>query len=173
MPATAIKDILSVTKAYSSCVGAGPFVAELFGDEAEELRKRGGDAGEYGATTGRPRRVGWFDAVATKYGCKVQGATECVLTNLDVLAYLDEIPVCTAYEVDGETITQFPSTPRLMRCKPVYTVIPGWKSDIRGITNYAELPENCKKYINFLQEHIETPIKMLSTGPKRSETMRR
>jgi len=173
VPATAIKDILSVTKAYSSCVGAGPFVAELFGDEAEELRKRGGDAGEYGATTGRPRRVGWFDAVATKYGCKVQGATECVLTNLDVLAYLDEIPVCTAYEVDGETITQFPSTPRLMRCKPVYTVVPGWKSDIRGITNYAELPENCKKYINFLQEHIETPIKMLSTGPKRSETMRR
>ncbi len=173
VPATAIKDVLSVTKAYSSCVGAGPFVTELFGDEAEELRKRGGDAGEYGATTGRPRRVGWFDAVATKYGCKVHGATECVLTNLDVLAYLDEIPVCTAYEADDDTFTLFPSTPKLMRCKPVYTVLPGWKTDIRGITDFSKLPEKCRSYVDFLEKQIGIPIKMISTGPKRSETMYR
>ena len=173
VPATAIKDVLSVTKAYSSCVGAGPFVTELFGEEAEELRKRGGDAGEYGATTGRPRRVGWFDAVATRYGCKVHGATECVLTNLDVLAYLDEISVCTAYEADGETFTLFPSTPKLMRCKPVYTVLPGWKTDIRGVTDYNKLPENCRKYIDFLEEQIGVPIKIVSTGPKRKEILYR
>ena len=173
VPATAIKDVLSVTKAYSSCVGAGPFVTELFGDEAEELRKRGGDAGEYGATTGRPRRVGWFDAVATRYGCKVHGATECVLTNLDVLAYLDEIPVCTAYEADGETFSLFPPTPKLMRCKPVYKVLPGWKTDVRGVTDFDKLPENCRKYVDFLEEQVGVPIKMLSTGPKRRETFRR
>ncbi|HPR79483.1 MAG TPA: adenylosuccinate synthase, partial [Candidatus Limiplasma sp.] len=121
VPAGEIKEVYCVTKAYSSCVGAGPFTTELFGDEATELRDRGGDAGEYGATTGRPRRVGWFDAVATRYGCMVQGATECVLTNLDVLGYLPEIPVCTAYEVDGKQITDFPSTPTLLRAKPVYT----------------------------------------------------
>ena len=173
VPATAIKDVLCVTKAYSSCVGAGPFVTELFGDEAEELRKRGGDAGEYGATTGRPRRVGWFDAVATRYGCKVQGATECVLTNLDVLAYLDEIPVCTAYEEDGETFPLFPSTPRLMRCKPVYETLPGWKTDIRGMTDFDQLPENCRNYISFLEKQVGVPIKRISTGPKRSEMLHR
>ncbi len=173
VPASSIKDVFCVTKAYSSCVGAGPFTTELFGDEAEELRKRGGDAGEYGAKTGRPRRVGWFDAVATRYGCMVQGATECVLTNLDVLGYLDEIPVCTGYEVDGKIITDFPSTPSLMRAKPVYTTLPGWKSDVRGLTDYAALPENCRKYVDFLQEQIGVPIKMISTGPKREETMER
>jgi len=173
VPATAIKDVLSVTKAYSSCVGAGPFVTELFGGEAEELRRRGGDAGEYGATTGRPRRVGWFDAVATRYGCMAHGATECVLTNLDVLAYLDEIPVCTAYEADGETITQFPSTPKLMRCTPVYTTLPGWKTDIRGTTDLKKLPENCRRYIDFLEEQVGVPICMVSTGPKRSEILYR
>ena len=173
VPATAVKDVLSVTKAYSSCVGAGPFVTELFGDEAEELRRRGGDAGEYGATTGRPRRVGWFDAVATRYGCKTHGATECVLTNLDVLAYLDEIPVCTAYEEGGETFTLFPSTPRLMRCKPVYKVLPGWKADIRGVTDFNKLPENCRNYIGFLEQQVGVPIRMISTGPKRSEILYR
>ncbi|HPF87431.1 MAG TPA: adenylosuccinate synthase [Candidatus Limiplasma sp.] len=173
VPATSIKDVLSVTKAYSSCVGAGPFVTELFGDEAEELRRRGGDAGEYGATTGRPRRVGWFDGIATKYGCMVHGATECVLTNLDVMGYLDEIPVCTAYEADGKTITQFPSTPTLMRCKPVYTVLPGWKTDVRGVTDFNQLPENCRSYIDFLEKQIDVPIKMISTGPKRSEILHR
>ncbi len=173
VPASAIRDVLGVTKAYSSCVGAGPFVTELFGEEAEELRKRGGDAGEYGATTGRPRRVGWFDAVATRYGCRVHGATECVLTNLDVLAYLDEILVCTAYEADGETFTQFPSTPRLMRCKPVYETLPGWKTDIRGVTDCNQLPENCRKYIDFLERQVGVPIRMVSTGPKRREILYR
>ncbi len=166
-------DIFAVTKAYSSCVGAGPFTTELFGDEAEELRKRGGDAGEYGATTGRPRRVGWFDAVATRYGCMVQGATEAVLTNLDVLGYLKEIPVCIAYEADGKKITDFPSTPTLMRAKPVYTTLPGWESDVRGATDITKLPDNCRKYIDFLEKQLELPIRMVSTGPKRSEFLYR
>lgn len=173
VPVTAMKDIICVTKAYSSCVGAGPFTTELFGDEAEELRRRGGDAGEYGATTGRPRRVGWFDAVATRYGCMVQGATEAVLTNLDVLGYLDEIPVCTGYEVDDRIIRDFPATPTLNRCKPVYTVLPGWKQDVRGVTEWDKLPENCRKYIEFVEKELEVPIHMVSTGPKRSEMLYR
>ena len=152
---TSLKKIYAVTKAYSSAVGAGPFVAEIFGDAAKELRDRGGDKGEYGATTGRPRSVGWFDVVATKYGAMVQGATELVLTNLDVLGYLDEIPVCVAYETkDGERITDFPTTPTLMHCKPVLETLPGWKTDIRGIRNYEDLPENCRKYIEFIEEQI-------------------
>ncbi len=173
VPANSISDVCCVTKAYSSCVGAGPFTTELFGDEASELRERGGDAGEYGATTHRPRRVGWFDAVATRYGCLVQGATECVMTNLDVLGYLDEIPVCTAYEVDGKIITDFPSTPSLMRAKPVYTTLPGWKADVRGVTDWNELPENCRAYVEFIEKEIGVPIKMLSTGPKRGEMLYR
>lgn len=173
VPPTAYKDIFCVTKAYSSCVGAGPFTTELFGDEATELRNRGGDAGEYGATTGRPRRVGWFDAVATRYGCMVQGATEAVMTNLDVLGYLDTIPVCTAYEVDGQQITDFPATPQLLRCKPVYTMLPGWKADVRGVTAWNALPENCRKYIEFIEKQLEVPIHMISTGPKRSEMLYR
>ena len=173
VPATAYKDVIAVTKSYSSCVGAGPFTTELFGDEATELRNRGGDKGEYGATTGRPRRVGWFDAVATRYGCMVQGATECVMTNLDVLGYLDEIPVCTAYEADGQPIVDFPSTPTLMRCKPVYTMLPGWKADVRGVTEWNKLPENCRKYVVFIEKQLDVPIRMLSTGPKRSEMLYR
>lgn len=173
VPAQSITDVYCVTKAYSSCVGAGPFTTELEGDAAEDLRRRGGDAGEYGATTGRPRRVGWFDAVATRYGCMVQGATECVLTNLDVLGYLDEIPVCTAYEVDGKQITDFPSTPTLLRCKPVYNILPGWKTDVRGVTRFEDLPENCRNYVDFLEKQVGVPINMISTGPKRCETFRR
>ena len=173
VPANSITDVYCVTKAYSSCVGAGPFTTELFGDEAEELRKRGGSAGEYGATTGRPRRVGWFDAVATRYGCMVQGATECVLTNLDVLGYLDEIPVCVAYEADGKQITDVPSTPTLLKCKPVYVKLPGWKTDVRGVTSFDELPENCRKYVDFIQQQVGVPVRMISTGPKRSETFTR
>lgn len=173
VPASEMKDVFCVTKAYSSCVGAGPFVTELFGDEAEELRKRGGDAGEYGATTGRPRRVGWFDAVATRYGCMVQGATEAVLTNLDVLGYLPQIPVCVAYEAEGKEIRDFPSTPTLMRCKPVYVNLPGWMSDIRGVTDWGELPENCRRYIEFVEQQLEVPIRMISTGPKRCEVIYR
>lgn len=166
-------DIYCVTKAYSSAVGAGPFVVRLTGPEGDELRRRGGDAGEFGATTGRARDVGWFDCVASRYGVMVQGATEVVLTNLDVLGYLDEIPVCVAYEVDGQQITDFPDTPRLMRCKPVYDKLPGWKCDIRGIRNYAELPENCRKYVEFIEAQVGAPIHMVSNGPRREDILYR
>ena len=169
LPPTAFEKIIAVTKAYSSCVGAGPFVTELFGEEAEELRRRGGDAGEYGAKTGRPRRVGWFDAVATRYGCMVQGATECALTNLDVLSYLDEISVCVGYDVEGKVLTDFPVTRLVEKARPVYQVLPGWKTDIRGMESYAQLPENCRKYVEFIEEQIECPLRILSNGPKRNE----
>ena len=166
-------DIYCVTKAYSSAVGAGPFVVRLEGEAGDELRRRGGDAGEFGATTGRARDVGWFDCVATRYGVMVQGATEVVLTNLDVLGYLDEIPVCVAYEVDGKQITDFPATPVLMRCKPVYKTLPGWKSDVRGVKNYDDLPENCKKYVDFIEEQAGAPIHMVSNGPRREDILYR
>ena len=171
---TSLKKIFAVTKAYSSAVGAGPFVSEIFGDAAKELRDRGGDRGEYGATTGRPRSVGWFDCVATRYGVMLQGATEVVLTNLDVLGYLDEIPVCVAYETeDGQEITDFPATPVLMHCKPVVKALPGWKSDIRGIKNYADLPANCKAYVDFLEKVAGVPIHMVSNGPRREDILYR
>ena len=169
IPPYEIKDITTVVKAYSSAVGAGAFVSEIFGDEAEELRNRGGDGGEYGATTGRPRRVGWFDAVATRYGCRIQGATEAAFTVLDVLGYLDEIPVCIGYEIDGEVTRDFPTTAKLEKAKPVFTKLPGWKTDIRGIKNYADLPENCRKYIEFVEKEIEVPITMVSNGPGRDD----
>ena len=169
VPPYEIKDITTVVKAYSSAVGAGAFVSEIFGDEAEELRNRGGDGGEYGATTGRPRRVGWFDAVATRYGCRIQGATEVAFTVLDVLGYLDEIPVCIGYEIDGEVTRDFPTTAKLEKAKPVFTKLPGWKTDIRGIKNYADLPENCRKYIEFVEKEIEVPITMVSNGPGRDD----
>ena len=173
IPPYEIRRIIAVTKAYSSCVGAGPFTTELFGDEAEELRKRGGDAGEYGAKTGRPRRVGWFDAVATRYGCMVQGATDCVMTNLDVLGYLDEIKVCVAYEIDGKEVRDFPVTPLLDKAKPVYVTLPGWKQDIRGLTKYEDLPEKCRRYVEFIEKEIDCPLTMLSNGPKREEIIYR
>ena len=166
-------DIYCVTKAYSSAVGAGPFVVRLTGPEGDELRRRGGDAGEFGATTGRARDVGWFDCVATRYGVMVQGATDIALTKLDVLSYLDKIPVCVAYEVDGQQITDFPDTPRLLRCKPVYDKLPGWKCDIRGIRNYAELPENCRKYVEFIEAQVGAPIHMVSNGPRREDILYR
>ena len=169
VPATALSDVVCVTKAYSSAVGAGAFVSELFGEEAEELRKRGGDKGEYGATTGRPRRVGWYDAVASRYGCMVQGATEVALTAIDCLGYLDKIQVCTGYEVDGKVIRDFPVTSLLDRAKPVYETLPGWKCDIRGITDFDALPQAAKDYVHFLQDQLEVPIKIVSTGPKRHE----
>ena len=169
IPPYEIKDITTVVKAYSSAVGAGAFFSEIYGDEAEELRNRGGDGGEYGATTGRPRRVGWFDAVATRYGCRIQGATEVAFTVLDVLGYLDEIPVCIGYEIDGEVTRDFPTTAKLEKAKPVFTKLPGWKTDIRGIKNYADLPENCRKYIEFVEKEIEVPITMVSNGPGRDD----
>ena len=173
IPPYEIKDIIAVTKAYSSAVGAGDFVSELFGDEAEELRRRGGDKGEYGATTGRPRRVGWYDAVASRYGCQLQGATQAVLTVLDVLGYLKELKVCTGYEIDGKVTKDFPVTPLLNKAKPVYETLPGWNCDIRGIKNYDELPKECKDYIDFIEKQIETPITMVSNGPERHEILKR
>ena len=171
VPPTAVEDVICVTKAYSSCVGAKtePFVSEVTGEAGDELRMRGGDKGEFGATTGRPRRVGWFDTVATKYGCTVQGATQAALTCLDVLGYLDEIPVCVGYEVDGEVTDRFPVPAKLGRAKPVFVTLPGWKCDIRGITEYEQLPANAKAYVDFLEEKIGCPITMVSTGPKRHE----
>ncbi len=169
IPPYEIKEIIVVSKAYSSAVGAGAFVSEIFGDEADELRRRGGDGGEFGATTGRPRRMGWYDCVASKYGCRIQGATGVAFTVLDVLGYLDEIPVCTGYEIDGKITTDFPTTYLLEKAKPVYEVLPGWKCDIRGIKKYEELPENCRKYIEFIEKHIECPITMVSNGPGRDD----
>lgn len=173
IPPYEIKQIVTVCKAYSSAVGAGAFVSEIFGEEADELRKRGGDGGEYGATTGRPRRMGWFDCVASKYGCRMQGATDVAFTVLDVLGYLDEIPVCVGYEMDGEVTTQFPVTCKLEKAKPVYETLPGWKSEIRGIKKYEELPDNCKKYIEFIEKQIGYPITMISNGPGREDIIYR
>ena len=169
IPPYEIKEIIVVSKAYSSAVGAGAFVSEIFGDEADELRRRGGDGGEFGATTGRPRRMGWYDCVASKYGCRIQGATGVAFTVLDVLGYLDEIPVCTGYEIDGKVTTDFPTTHLLEKAKPVYEVLPGWKCDIRGNKKYEDLPENCRKYIEFIEKHIECPITMVSNGPGRDD----
>jgi adenylosuccinate synthase len=173
VPPHAIDRIVAVVKAYSSCVGAGPFVTELDGDEAEELRRRGGDAGEYGATTGRPRRVGWLDAVATAYGCSVQGATEVALTNLDVLGYLDEIPLCVAYEIDGERTTSFPTTGRLERARPVLETMPGWPEDLRAIRTFEGLPANARAYVERVEALVGVPVRWVSVGPERDALIRR
>lgn len=168
-----IKQIVTVCKAYSSAVGAGAFVSEIFGEEAQELRVRGGDGGEFGATTGRPRRMGWFDCVASKYGCRLQGTTDVAFTVLDVLGYLDEIPVCTGYEIDGEVTTDFPVTAKLEKAKPVLQTLPGWNCDIRGIRSYEELPENCRNYVEFVEQQIGYPITMVSNGPGREDIIYR
>ena len=173
IPPYEIKQVTTVVKAYSSAVGAGAFVSEIFGDEADELRRRGGDKGEFGATTGRPRRVGWFDAVASRYGCRIQGATEVALTVLDVLGYLDELPICVGYEIDGEIVKDFPVTYKLEKAKPVYKKMPGWKCDIRGIKNYNELPAECRAYIEEIEKEIGVPITMVSNGPGRDEIIMR
>ena len=169
IPPYEIKDIIAVVKAYSSAVGAGEFVSEIFGDEADELRRRGGDGGEYGATTGRPRRMGGFDAVASRYGVRMQGATEVSLTVLDVLGYLDELPVCVGYEIDGKVTKDFPVTAELKKAKPVYEKLPGWKCEIKGIRKYEELPENCRKYIEFIEKELGVPVTMVSNGPGRED----
>lgn len=169
IPPYEIKNIVTVVKAYSSAVGAGEFVSEIFGEEADELRRRGGDGGEFGATTGRPRRMGWFDAVASRYGCKMQGATEVALTVLDVLGYLDQLPVCVGYEIDGKVTRDFPTTVQLAKAKPVYEYLPGWKQEIKGIKKYEELPENCRKYIEFIEKELEVPVKLVSNGPGRND----
>lgn len=173
IPPYEIKEIITVSKAYSSAVGAGAFVSEIFGEEADNLRKNGGDGGEYGATTGRPRRMGWYDCVASRYGCMVQGTTQVAFTVLDALGYLDEIPVCVAYEVDGKQTKEFPTTDKLNRAKPVLKVLPGWKQDIRGIRKYEDLPENCRKYVEFIEKEIGFPIKIVSNGPNREDIIYR
>ncbi|MBE5893290.1 MAG: adenylosuccinate synthase [Lachnospiraceae bacterium] len=173
IPPYEIKQIITVCKAYSSAVGAGAFVSEIFGEEADELRRRGGDGGEYGATTGRPRRMGWFDCVASKYGCRMQGTTDVAFTVLDVLGYLDEIPVCVGYDINGEVTTDFPVTAKLEKAKPVLKNLPGWKCDIRGIKKYEDLPENCRNYIEFIESQIGYPITMISNGPGREDIIYR
>ena len=164
-----IKEIVTVTKAYSSAVGAGEFVSEIFGEEADKMRNHGGDAGEYGATTGRPRRMGWFDCVATRYGCEAQGATQVALTALDCLSYLDEIKLCVGYEIDGEVTKDFPVTSRLKKAKPVYVTMPGFKCDIRGIREFDKLPKEAQDYVLFIEKEIGVPIKLVSNGPRREE----
>lgn len=173
IPPYEIKEVMTVVKAYSSAVGAGAFVSELFGEEAEELRKRGGDGGEYGATTGRPRRVGWFDAVATRYGCRMQGATEIALTVLDPLGYLDEIPICVGYKMDGQVTAEFPHTTDLEKAKPVLKTLPGWKADIRGIREFDQLPKACQNYVNEIEKEIGFPITYVSNGPGRDDIIKR
>ncbi len=173
IPPYEIRQIITVCKAYSSAVGAGAFVSEIFGEEADELRKRGGDGGEYGATTGRPRRMGWFDCVASKYGCRMQGTTDVAFTVLDVLGYLKEIPVCVGYEIDGAVTTDFPVTHLLNKAKPVYEILPGWNCDIRGIKRYEDLPENCRRYIEFVEGQIGYPITLISNGPGREDIIYR
>ncbi len=173
IPPYEIKEITTVVKAYSSAVGAGAFVSEIFGDEADELRRRGGDKGEFGATTGRPRRVGWFDAVASRYGCRIQGATEVALTVLDLLGYLDEIPICVGYEIDGEVVKDFPVTYKLEKAKPVLKKLPGWKCDIRGIKKYEDLPAECRNYIETIEAELGVPVTMVSNGPGRDEIIMR
>jgi len=173
IPPYEIKKIVTVVKAYSSAVGGGAFVSEIFGKQADELRRLGGDGGEYGATTGRPRRMGWFDCVASKYGCRIQGTTDVAFTVLDVLGYLDEIPVCVGYEIDGKVTTDFPTTCKLEKAKPVWEVLPGWKCDIRGIKKYEELPVHCRHYIEFVEREIGFPITMISNGPGRNDIIYR
>lgn len=173
IPPYEIKQITAVVKAYSSAVGAGAFVSEIFGDEADELRNRGGDGGEFGATTGRPRRMGWFDAVASRYGCRIQGATEAVLTVLDVLGYLDELPICVGYDIDGTMVRDFPTTVQLEKARPVYKVLPGWKCETKGIRRYEDLPENCRAYIEFIEKELEVPVTMISNGPNREDIIYR
>lgn len=169
IPPYEIQEIIAVTKAYSSAVGAGAFVSEIFGEEADTLRRLGGDAGEYGATTGRPRRMGCFDVVATRYGCRIQGATSVALTALDVLSYLEEIPVCVAYEIDGKRVEHFPPPVELNRAKPIIEKLPGFRTNIRGVTDFDELPAAAQDYVRFIQKAISVPVSLVSTGPRREE----
>lgn len=157
-------EVIGVTKAYSTCVGEGPFVTEIKDSFADEIRDK---AGEYGAKTGRPRRIGYFDAVATAYGCRLQGATAIALTCLDVLSGYCSLKVCTAYEIDGKPTSQFPLNPELLKAKPVYETLEGWNKDISGIRKYDDLPVNTKKYIEKIEQLTGTPVKYVSVGPER------
>jgi adenylosuccinate synthase len=169
-PFLKVDEVLGIVKAFSTCVGEGPFVAEWFGEQAEELRRI---AGEYGAATGRPRRVGPIDIPATRYGVRMQGATAIALTKIDCLSYMKEIPICKAYELDGEIVTDFPFTPLLDRAKPVYTTMPGWGTDITGIRRYADLPRAAQEYIEYIEREIDCPIRYISVGPERDDIIYR
>ncbi len=173
VPPHAIERVIAVTKAYSTCVGEGPFVTEIFGEQATELRNRGGDAGEYGATTGRPRRMGWFDAVATRYGCRVQGATEVALTMLDVLGFMETIPICTGYRIDGSTTDRFPVPAELERSEPVLEQMKGWGTDISAVRRFEDLPPEARDYVATLEQLIATPIRWISVGPRRDAIIRK
>lgn len=173
IPPYEIKEVTTVVKAYSSAVGAGAFVSEIFGEEADELRRRGGDGGEFGATTGRPRRVGWFDAVATRYGCRMQGTTEVALTVIDPLGYLDEIPICVGYDINGEEHQDFPNTTYLYQAKPILKKLPGWKSDVTGIRKWEDLPAECQEYVNEIERQLGFPITLVSNGPGREDIIPR
>ena len=166
IPNRKIDEVIGIMKAYSSCVGEGPFTAELFGKEGDELREAGG---EYGAATGRPRRVGGFDVVASRYGAMVQGATSIALTKLDVLSYLDKIPVCVAYEIDGEIVHDFPTGARLNRAKPVYEYFDGFKEDVSHCRKLEDLPENALKYVKYIEEQVGCKISYISVGAKRDQ----
>lgn len=166
IPGERLDEVIGIMKAYSTCVGEGPFTCELFGEDGEALRKAGN---EYGAATGRPRRVGGFDAVASRYGVMVQGADKIALTKLDVLSYLDKIPVCVAYEADGKRINDFPSGDLLYKAKPVYEYLDGWKQDISHCRRYTELPENARKYVEYIEQQIGCTVNYISVGAERDQ----
>ncbi len=166
IPGRQLDNVIGIMKAYSSCVGEGPFTCELFGEDGDRLREAGN---EYGAATGRPRRVGGFDVLASRYGVKVQGATCLALTKLDVLSHLEKIPVCVGYELDGERLDKFPIGDRLDRAKPIYEYMDGWMCDISGCRSSADLPINALKYINYIESAVECTIKYVSVGAEREE----
>ncbi len=166
IPGSHVDRTIGIVKAYSTCVGEGPFTAEWFGPEAESLREAGG---EYGASTGRPRRVGPLDLVATRYGCLIQGATELALTKLDILSYMDEIPVCTAYEVDGQKTDKFPFPADLDRAKPIVEKVPGWGSDVSKIRTFEDLPKAAQDYVLYVEKELGCYIKYVSVGPGRDD----
>ncbi len=171
IPPYAIRRIIAVTKAYSTCVGAGPFVTELLGVGGQTLRDWGGDGGEYGATTGRPRRVGWFDAVATRYGAAIQGATEIALTNLDVLSHWEEIPLAVGYRIDGKVQTEFPNPARLDDAEPIWETLRGWQTDISAIRDYRALPGAARDYVERVEDLLGIPVRLVSVGPRREQML--
>lgn len=166
IPGARLDRCIGIMKAYSSCVGEGPFTCEMFGEEADKLREAGG---EYGAATGRPRRVGGFDVPASRYGVKVQGADFLALTKLDVLSYMDKIPVCVAYDIDGEITTDFPTGDRLLRAKPVYEYLEGFQTDISHCRKPSDLPEAALRYIKYIEQAVGCPIRYVSVGPSRED----
>lgn len=166
VPGEKLDEVIGIMKAYSTCVGEGPFTAEMFGEEAEALRAAGG---EYGAATGRPRRVGPFDVVASRYGVRMQGATELALTKMDVLSYLEQIPVCVAYEIDGQHVEEFPIGAPLDRAKPIIEYVPGWKCDISKCRTMEELPQAAVDYVRYLEKVVGCPITYVSVGPDRED----